>query len=226
MATEKQSSDLSATNFCSFDQSDAVTLHVGLDEHTILAHGNFISRDSEFFDAALKKEWVEGKTRIIKLPEECPHLITHYLSFVYCKSLPTENVTPAEKDVFIKHSNQHYQLLAELYVLGERLLDQSFRGATINEIIRLANIYNTAWTRACPGKETVNTIYRGTLAGSPARRLMVDWHVVLGTAEFFDSACEAEFVLDMLQSTYRKMVGNTLIKDRYGVVLHAPSYRS
>jgi hypothetical protein len=30
----------------------------------------------------------------------------------------------------------------------------------------------------------------------------------------------------MLQSTYRKMVGNTLIKDRYGVVLHAPSYRS
>jgi hypothetical protein len=225
MATEEQSSNLSATKFCSFDQSGAVTLKVGLDEHTILAHGSFISRNSEFFKAALRKEWVEGKIHIIKLPEECPHLITHYLKYIYCNCLPTDDVTPALKDVFVKDSNQHYQLLAELYVLGERLLDKSFRRATINEIIRLSNIYNTGWTRQCPGKETVNIIYRGTLAGSPARRLMVDCHVAFGTAEFFDSACEAEFVLDVVQSTYRKMVASTPMSDRYSVVLHEQNYQ-
>jgi hypothetical protein len=226
VAPEEQSSKLLATTLnCSFDQGDAVTLHVGPTEHTILAHANFISRESEFFEAALKKEWAESRTRIIKLPDECPHLVTHYLNYVYCKCLPTDIVTPASKHDFVQNSDQHYQLLAKLYVLGERLLDRSVRGAAINEIIRLANIYDNAWTRHCPGKETVKTIYRGTPARSPARRLMVDCHVALGTGGFFDSTCEAEFVLDVVQSMYHKMIASTTSKDRYSAVLHAPNYR-
>jgi hypothetical protein len=70
MATEKLSSKSPTTNInCSFDQDDAVTLHVSHDEHAIFTHGNIISRRSDFFKAALKKKWTEGQTRIIKLPD-------------------------------------------------------------------------------------------------------------------------------------------------------------
>lgn len=53
----------------SFDKTDLVTLLVGPNEHEIAVYGIFLTRSSEFFKAALKKEWVEGQTRVIKLPE-------------------------------------------------------------------------------------------------------------------------------------------------------------
>jgi hypothetical protein len=205
MATEKLSSKSPTTNIkCSFDQDDAVTLHVGHDEHAILTHGNFISRRSDFFKAALKKEWTEGQTRIIKLPDEEPQVVTHYLSYTYSKCLPTDIFTTDFLGTFPDESDEYYQLLAELYVLGERLLDETIRGALIKEILRLAKLKDKESKHYYAKGEAVNIIYRGTTAGSPARHLMVNFHVVNGTTKWFDSSCEAGFVLDVLQSMYTK----------------------
>ena len=70
----------------SFDHDDAVTLHVGPAEHVLLAHSSFIIRNSDLFTTALKKEWAEGQTRVIKLPEQRPQ--------VGCLSLPQTTPTP------------------------------------------------------------------------------------------------------------------------------------
>lgn len=102
-------------------------------------------------------------------------------------------------------SDEYYQLLAELYVLSERLLDETIRGALIKEFVRLARLTDKNSKRYCPTREAVNIIYRGTTAASPARRLMVDLHVAYGTTKWFDSTCEAGFVLDVAQRIYAKM---------------------
>ena len=53
-------------------------------------------------------------------------------------------------------------------------------------------------------RETVSIIYRGTTAGSPARRLMVNIHLAYGTTKWLDWTCKAGFVLDVAQSFYAK----------------------
>jgi hypothetical protein len=227
MATEKLSSKSPTTNInCSFDEDDAVTLHVGPTEHAILAHGNFISRRSEFFKAALKKEWAEGQTRIIKLPDEDPQVVTHYLSYTYSKFLPTDIFTKDFTGTFPEESDEYYQLLAELYVLGERLLDETIQGALIKEIIRLAQLTDKESKSYYPKGEAVNTIYRGTTAGSPARRLMVNFHVANGTTKWFDSTCDAAFVLDVVKSLYAKMTETDYVSTMRKSQLEASEYLS
>lgn len=174
----------------SFDQDDSVLLHVGPTQHVLLAHGAFITRNSDFFKAALKKEWAEGQTRVIKLPEEKPHVVSHYLNYTYTNKLPLDSPNSYEvmaQSVFAPH---YYVLLAELYVLGERLLDQSIRTAVIEKFIDLE------WYGVSV-KDAANIIYRGTTTTSPARRLMVDFQVKFGQKEWLDDSCEAAFLLDV-----------------------------
>ena len=103
-----------------------------------------------------------------------------------------------------EESDEYYQILADLYVLGERLLDETIRGAIIKEFIRLSDLTDQCSKRYCPMRETVSIIYRGTTAGSPARRLMVNIHLAYGTTKWLDSTCEAGFGLDVAQSFYAK----------------------
>ena len=206
MATEKLSSKAPVTIInCSFDEDEAVTLHVGPTEHALLAHGNFISRRSEFFKAALKKQWTEGQTRIVKLPDEDSEVVTHYLSYVYSKCLPTNIFTKDFFGTFPEEFDEYYQLLAELYVLGERLLDETIRGALIKEFLRLAKLTDKHGDQYHPKGEAVNVIYRGTTASSPVRRMMVNFHVTYGVTKWFDSTCGGGFVLDVVQSLFHQM---------------------
>ena len=227
MATEKLPSKSPTTNVnCTFDQDDAVTLHVGPEEHAILAHGNFISRRSDFFKAALKKEWAEGQTRIIKLPDEDHQVVTHYLSYTYSKCLPTDIFTTDFMGTFPDESDEYYQLLAELYVLGERLLDETIRGALIKEILRLTKLTDKESKHYYPKGEAVNIIYRGTTAASPARRLMVNFHVAYGITKSFDPTCEAGFVLDVVQHLYNRMPSCSSVSTLRESQLDASDYLS
>lgn len=180
----------------SFDHDDAVTLHVGPTEHVLLAHGSFITRNSDFFTTALKKEWAEGQTRVIKLPEERPHVVSHYLNYTYTKALPSNMISSEPADTFAERANEYQELLAELYVLGERLLDKPIKKAIIREIVRLASLPK----RICPTIDATNTIYRGTTAESPARRLMTDIQLAFGTTLSLDAASDAAFVLDVARA--------------------------
>lgn len=74
--------------------------------------------------------------------------------------------------------------------------------------------------------EAVKIIYRGTAAGSPARRLMVNFHVGHGTTQWFDSTCEAGFVRDVLQSLYDRMPQHSSISQMRGGGLSASDYVS
>jgi hypothetical protein len=206
MAMIKLSSEPPATGLdFTFDQNGAVTLLFGPSEHAILAHGTFISHRSDYFKTALKKEWAEGQTHTIALADECPRIMSYYLTYTYTDKLPTNIFEPTSMSTFTENSDEYYELLAELYVLGERLLDSSIRAAVIKEIIRLVELADKDGTLYYPKKEAANIIYRGTTAGSPASLLMVDIHQTSGTMDWLDSTCEPTCCLMLRNASTRSL---------------------
>jgi hypothetical protein len=179
----------SADDALYFDKEDTVTLIIGPEKRELLAHGNFIARHSELFQAALKKEWQEGKTRTITMPEDDHETMTRYLSFVYGKKLPTTHLSESVRHDLIGPGQRS---LADLYVLGTRLLDKSMKNAALGEVVRLSVI-------TCPGSETVNTIYSGTCEGNPARRLMVNLYAKHACTEWLAPEFSQTFLLELAQ---------------------------
>lgn len=186
----------------SFDKTDLVTLLVGPNEHEIAVHEDFITRSSEFFKAAMKKEWVEGQTRVIRLPEEsCLETLRCYLSFVYEQKLPTQSLAVGSEG-FV---NKPWGTLARLYILGERLLDTEIQHAVIKEMLRLCYLKDNKGSRWFPARETVTKIYDGTPAGSPARRLMVDLHVSHANGNWLKFDDHPEFLADLSKALIEKV---------------------
>lgn len=223
----KLSSQLAATGFnVNFDRDDAVTLLVGPDEHPILAHGNFISFNSDYFKTALKKEWAEGQTRTIKLVDECPEIVSHYLNYTYTNKLPTNIFVSTHMSTFTEKSDEYYELLAELYILGERLLDEPIRANITKEILRLTKLADKDSKLYYPMKEAANIIYRGTTDDSPARRLMVDIHLIRGATEWLDSTYEAALLLDIAKGFYTIFKENPSHSAIRGTEMDEASYLS
>jgi hypothetical protein len=182
------------TTTSTYVKDDIITLLVGAEELEMTAHGSYISV-SEFFQAALKKEWAEGQTRTIKLPEEKPELVAQYLDWVYGKGLPTRST---KNDC---QKGDVYDVLAELYALGERLLDFTIRNAIIKEMVRFTKLGDedeeTHWF---PNNTATNTIYECTSAASPARRFLVDLFVINGKPDWIQGALHSELLRDLAKA--------------------------
>ena len=194
---------MASASFADFSLEGAVTLLVGHSEQVAFAHSSHLVRESQFFAAAMKTEWVEGQTRTIKLPEEDPDAIAHYISYLYTGRLFTEDITVKVGDGI----ESCFQLLSKLYVTGERFIHPKFQNVVLKEIIRLTRLPDKDRMYWYPTGEDVNIVYRGTTHGSPGRRLMVDLHVVMGVKEWMDDELEVEFVTDVAKSLYEKLAG-------------------
>jgi hypothetical protein len=172
-----------------FDKEDTVTLIIGPEKRELLTHGNFIARKSEFFQVALKREWKEGQARTITMPEDDYETMTRYLSFVYSEKLPTTHLNPSVPSHLILPSQSS---VADLYVLGTRMLDMSMKKAALEEVVRLSEII-------CPWSRTVNIIYSGTCEGDPARRLMVDLYAKKARGHWLSLGYNQTFLLELAQ---------------------------
>ena len=109
---------------------------------------------SKSFDSALSNMWV------VTLPNVEAKTFRAYLHWLY-----TGNVDPISME-------KGYTLdLARDYVLGEKIIDPEFQNVSLDRIIQCRET-----RKECPGHRAVSVIYEGTPKGSPARRLMVDFH--------------------------------------------------
>jgi hypothetical protein len=195
---ELQITDLSDSN-----HEDLVTLLVGPEQRKMIVNGTSLARDSEFFKAALKKEWIEGQTRTIALSEECPEVMAQYISYTTSGKLSSEDrilngVSDAE---YI------YRLLVTLYVYGERFIDSTIQKAVIKELVRLIKTKDTNGERWQPSIDDVNIIYRGTPENSPARRLLVDLKVSEGREDGVSNHLEHAFLVDVAKTFHRVCFG-------------------
>jgi hypothetical protein len=196
---------IGAVSASQFHAENTVTLLVGADEEQMIAYGDYLAQDSEFFAAALKKEWAEGQTRIIKLPEESSDIMAYYLSFVYRGKVFAEDITTVERDQI----RPCYALLASFYVCGERYLNRRLQFAIIKQILRLATITDSDGTCWYPNRHAVKIVYSGTPEGSPGRRFLVDVYVLNGHRIRMNHDFEVEFLVDLAKALYDKTEGLT-----------------
>jgi hypothetical protein len=175
-----------------YDKHDTVTLIVGPEEHEMTAYGSYLSR-TEFFKAALKKEWTEGQTRTIKLPEEKPEVVAQYLDFVLGEGLPTRSTKNDCRDGAV------YDVLGELYGLAERLLESPLRNAIIDEIVRFTTV--GGYPRCYSQDDAINTIYECTTDESPARRLLVFWFITNGKEDWVTDGLHPDFLRDLAKAS-------------------------
>ena len=189
-----------------------ITLVIGADEQELLAHEDYLACDSAFLKAALKKEWAEGQTRTIKLPEEKPDLVAFYLDYLYGKGLPTDNTR------YNSRNGKVYNVLADLYALGERLQDDTIRNEVIDEIVRFSKVSDRDTGRHYPLDYAVTTIYESTTAGSQARRLLVELFVTNGEAKWVREISQPEFLCDLATASIAELHSSGL-PCRFRIVL-------
>jgi len=195
----------------SLREDDLVTLLVGLDEQKFVVHKSCITRTSDFSKAAMKEEWTEGQTRIVKLPEEtCIESFLNYLNYAYHKKLPTEDVQIRADGGF---AESPYGELANIYVIGERMLDQSLKNAVAREYARLASIQSSNGSHGYPGQQCITRIYEGTTRGSPMRRMMVDFAVTHGNAQWPYKGQHTEFLEELTEQLQRKIMAQKEVRD-------------
>ena len=182
----------------SFGRDTIVTLLVGADEQELVAHKHFL-RHSPFFQAALQETWAEGQTSIVKLPEEKPEIVAAYLDYSYSGKLPTESTT-----LVISNANA-YNVLADLYVLGERLQDKKVRNAIADEVLKFNGAYVKGTVRENPMDYAITTIYDGTTEGHPARRLLVDLFLYKGEWRWVREISQNDFLVDVATASMAEL---------------------
>ena len=144
-------------------------LIIGANANVLYVEELLLGRSSEFLRTALKKEWQEGNERQILLPEEDVTTFTTYVHWCYTGAI----LCKAEGE----EVERIYVLLAKLYVLGERPMDNKLQNRVIDAIAATTREFQPDGKRYHPAGEAINIIYEGTLESSPVRRMLADlWH--------------------------------------------------
>lgn len=178
---QSHSTQMPSSSSCGhkYGPDDLVLLLVRHGEQRIYAHAHRLARNSEFLRSALKREWLEGQTGIITLLEVDPETVLHYLDFEYGGTLPSDGV--------LETKAIRFGTLFKLYAFGERVLNTPIRNAILKETVRLSQLKNHRGAHIGPSDHAIRIIYESTVAGSPARRLLVDIHVCYGKEEWLEN---------------------------------------
>jgi hypothetical protein len=161
---------------------------VGVDQHAFYVPEKPLRQYSTFFDTALKKEWQEGKTKEVYMPEDDHDVFNIYLHWLLLGTFPC-------KDPDTASDPKGFIMLAKIYCLAEKLIDPRCQNAVLDTMVLCHQ--KERW---CPAQTTATTIYEGTPRGSPARKLLVDMHLLRGRKDFlFDEPAHNnhEFLYDL-----------------------------
>jgi hypothetical protein len=151
-----------------------------LQQKSFYVQETLLRQHSLFFKKALSRDWKEKVERIVNLPEDEPTLFAVYVEFLYSGNLA---VVPEDLDpIDATHLEQH--MLCKLYVLAEKLQDMDTRNRAIQGLLYSAKQVRPGNSSICPGMESIKIIYDGTLPGSMARKLLIDYYTYRGTGSW------------------------------------------
>ncbi|KAK3646341.1 hypothetical protein LTR56_003101 [Elasticomyces elasticus] len=195
--------------------SDIITVVVGEEKELFTVHTASICRKSEFFRAACKREWQEGKDKTIPLPDIKPPIFTLYVNWAYTGVLDIEigdspdlvqndsqsadgdDTTQKKKEVAswdLRQSN-----LVALHLAADFLLDEALKDRSIDGLLEIKgsslNLHSTL----------VSEIWGSTATGSGLRKLMLDRIISHSDGRDYianrrgDSRVPAEFFIDVAE---------------------------
>ena len=175
-----------------------VKVIVGQESQWFYVHSAALVKSSQLFQAALKTGWKEGQDREVTSEEERPDLFEFYAHWVYLRAVGRECL----------------EYLAELYVLGEKLIDHTYQDDIANAMIAPFRREGVLGGRLkFPDAEDISTIYQNTPPTSPARRIVVDIYHYYGTAQWMVESddensvpFDREFLVDLSKALLGKKV--------------------
>ncbi|KAF2444398.1 hypothetical protein P171DRAFT_32017 [Karstenula rhodostoma CBS 690.94] len=123
---------------------------------------DLLRHSSKFFQAATKPEWdaLRDKSHTVTISFIEPELFQAYIHWLYLGTIPCTGGDNLDDE-------SDHILLANLYVVGERLMDSKLKNDLLDTIANMADDY-------FPGAAAICTIYEGTPPESSARRLLTD----------------------------------------------------
>jgi hypothetical protein len=186
--------------------SKSVTILAGKSEKPFYVSEDVICSSSVFFIYALKKDWLEGKERTVKLPTVSATLMHIYLKWLY-------------SGTFFFRARNPWRTWAACYEFGDFLQDTDFKDSVIDLAIELME------ERKEVPYGFADVIYRFSIDGSPHRRFAVDVaQNFLDEEEFEDDWTPQEFEDDLLitMKAYFPMTLEELFKGR-GCTYHEHS---
>lgn len=149
-----------------------VNLVVGEGERIFIVHEALLRQHSVFFESATKEEWMENRDRTIPLPTDDPDVVDLYMQWIYTTKLPTRQPKSEVTD-----NDEVFSLLINAFVFGDKIQDGNFRDGTIDALVRTVHTPAQDGTHYYPGIRRLDQAYKGTMKGSPLRRLLTDMYV-------------------------------------------------
>lgn len=142
---------------------------VGYQEETFYVHENLIRASSPFFDKALSCLWQDSAQKTIQLPDDEPHIVAIYVSWLYHGTLPVfSNET--------RHSAE-YLIILKAYTFGDKVLDTRFKNTAICALIEKSTtlVDGKQWYS---GISAIEYVYSNTSESAIVRKLLVDMFVM------------------------------------------------
>lgn len=154
-----------------------IAIGVGEAKEKYTIHEEILCCTSPFFTAAVRKGWKEGLDCTIDLPDDQPQTFELYAQWLYGGKVLSRGVEKSKR-----HDEELGQLI-DAFVFGEKVQDGNYRDAIIDAVIAYTNTSDKDGQRWYPASTIVDRAYRGTPAGSPLRKLLIDFHVYHGRAD-------------------------------------------
>ena len=131
-------------------------------------HEIVLCATSEFFRAAVKKEWTRALPRVIHLPDEDVIVFKIYVTWLYSHKLAIRYPVRCES------ANRNWELLTKSYLLGEKLIDTKFKDTIVSAMVASMRPSPIGRQAPRPGKQAIETLHEGTVRGSKARQLFAE----------------------------------------------------
>ncbi|TVY41601.1 hypothetical protein LOCC1_G007767 [Lachnellula occidentalis] len=162
------------TPFVTPDQM--VTFEIGPDKQKFLIHKEIACQASPVFEKAFNSNFEEGQTQTYKLEDVEPDTFRFFSKWMYSQKLSLlEHDIDTVYARAMGEDDQHSEkcvmqdyLLAELWILGDRLFMKSLQNYVMQDMVATGHACGSMDYACLP------IIYRNTLTGSPLRRLVVD----------------------------------------------------
>jgi hypothetical protein len=170
-----------------------VSILIGKEEQQFTVHKDSICAKSKFFKAACSERWIEGKHKVVKLPDLTARDFQTYVHWVYTSRIEVKSEEVEQKE------DDHLKT----YILGDVLDDYQLRNAVMDQLI---NSIPLPKTQASPSFH--KHVYECTPAGSPLRKFLVDCKIHDGCRKDFAGNSEkypVEFLQELAVALLRKV---------------------
>lgn len=120
----------------------------------------------------MKKEWREGQTRSVELPDDDPTVFRVWLNWIYRRHVAVGPNTGETMDDHYTNQQVWSQVIAS-YVLGDKLLDVDFKDAVVDTMAALMMQRDKNGMCHLPNPRERIQLFQSTMPGCMARKLLI-----------------------------------------------------